>query len=189
MTGSRITRLGTLSLGVLILALAAGPTPAVAAPDFDGAADALVATAFDATGDLVGSAGLVSAAVLGAGGDLVALIDDNEVTRVVLRGVLSKAIRLTALGTSQMSTGALEGFRGEDFANFPEPAKDYLDPENFEVRVATLVEGVGALALGTVDILANPSLFILRLVGLTDQADSIAKFQTEYGGKWLGATK
>jgi hypothetical protein len=174
---------------VLAAALMATPATTRAAPDVDGAVDALIATPFDPLGDAVGALGLLSGSVLGLGGDMIAIVDDNEYTRIVLRGLFSTTIRRGALAISQMSTGGMEGARNENFDAFPESNAGYLDPENFSGRLDSAKMGLGAAGLGVVDIIANPLLFLTRLVGLEDQSNSLVQFQTDARNNWVGNAK
>jgi hypothetical protein len=160
-----------------------------AQPDIDGAVDALISTPFDTFGDVAGSAGMMFGALGGLTGDIVALVDDNEVTRVLLRGVFSTTIRRLSLSTSQTFTGAMEGMRAEDLNGLPEPIAHYMDPKDMSGRVDTFTKGLGALQLAVVDTVGNPTQFLMRLVGATSQADSVAKWQTDSRNNWVGAAR
>jgi hypothetical protein len=108
-----------------VLLLLAGR--AAAGPDPEGAVRALVATPFDVTGDAFGALGLVGASTLGLCGDGLSFLDANPVTKPILFGVMSGAVRRVALGLSQGSTGFLEGLRAEDVQRLPEPDAAYLE--------------------------------------------------------------
>ena len=167
----------------------------IAAPDLDGAANALVAAAFEPAGDALGGAGLVAASVVGGVGDLVALIDDNRYSGRVLHGVVSRNIDRAALGISNMLTGSLEGFRGEDFVGLPEQEGIYLGaPESAEARAntrgLTFARGIGALVPLTVaDAVSNPILMLAEIAGAKGPADSIESWQNGVAETVLGSRR
>lgn len=158
----------------LVLLLVAGR--AAAGPDPEGAVRALVATPFDVTGDAFGALGLVGASTLGLCGDGLSFLDANPVTKPILFGVMSGAIRRVALGLSQGSTGFLEGLRAEDVQRLPEPDAAYLENAPGVGRLDTALTGLGSLRLLVEDALAGPSLFALRAVGARGAADAVADF-------------
>jgi hypothetical protein len=142
-------------------------------------------------GDGAGAVGLLSAGMLGLGGDVVALVDDNEYSTIVLRGLFSKTIRRTALGISQMFSGGMEGMRGEDINGLPESMKGYTEPElgDLQSRLPTLERGLGSAGLAVVDGVCNPLLFLLRLAGVEDPAKAIVDSQVQARDRWVGTTK
>lgn len=189
-TLSQVTRGGrqiAIAAG-LLLGVAVG-SPALAAPDFDGAADALVSTPLDPAGDLLGAAGLLAAGGFGLAGDALALVDRNAYGELVLRGVLSTSLRRTALALSHMSTGALEGLRAEDLERFPEPAASYRDGGGPGERLDTAAAGLGAAGLALLDAAINPLLCFTRGVGLEGPAGALATYQTDARSAWLGTAK
>jgi hypothetical protein len=186
-----IRKLGTRVFIVAVLASALGVVPptARAASDVDGAVDALVSWAPDVFGDAFGAVGLVFAGVTGLARDGVGLVDDNDYTRVLLRGIFSKSLGRLGLGVSQMSSGAMEGLRAEDFTGLPEASKGYLAAGTVQGRVDTVSKGLGAAGLAVVDVIANPVLFLTRLAGLESQSKDIARTQTNVRNDWVGAVK
>ncbi len=165
--------LGRASLGCA-LALCVGAGRAAAGPDPEGAVRALVATPFGVAGDAIGAAGLIGASTLGLCGDGISLLDANPVTKPILFGVASGAVRRLALGLSQGSTGLLEGLRAEDIQRLPEPDAAYLENAPGVGRLDTALSGLGALRLLVEDALAGPALFALRVAGARGAADSVA---------------
>ncbi len=185
-------RRSALAVGLLLAGGVAAPAPLVAAPDLDGAVDALVSTPLDSAGDAVGGAGLFAAGLLGLVGDAVALLDRNAYGgEVLLRGILSTWLGRTALAISQTSTGALEGLRAEDLESFPEPPASYLEGHGSDagVRLDTLAAGLGAAGLALVDGVLNPLLFLTRSAGLEAPAAELAARQTDARDAWLGTAK
>jgi hypothetical protein len=170
----------------LALLLAMAPGSAKAAPDVDGAVSALIALPFDAAGDLFGAAGLMIAAVGGGVGDVVAIVDNNEYSGIVLRGLLSTPIRRLSLGVSRISSGVLEGFKNNEFDRFPEPASSYLGKDSLTMHDETFGAGLGAAGLSVVDALANTGLVLTRAVGANDQAKSLAEWQDGLRDRWIG---
>ena len=153
--------------------------PAQAGPDLDGSVRALASVPMDSAGDLFGGAGLATTAVVGLTGDIVAAIDHNEYSRIVLRGVLSTPIRRLALGLSQMSSGILEGFSNADFEYYPEAEARYLNPPGLEPRTWTFRGGLGAVVLSVVDAIGNTGQFLLRAPGAGSTADSLEQMQQD----------
>ncbi len=98
----------TLAIGVL-------PAQAQAAPDIDGAVASLIAIPLDFFGNALGAMGLVFGSAGGVAGDIVAVVDNNEYTSILLRGLLSTPIKRLSMGVSQLSTGGMEGLRGDWF--------------------------------------------------------------------------
>ena len=158
----------------LVLALASGR--AAAGPDPEAAARALFATPFRVAGDAFGAAGLLGASALGLCGDGLSILDANPVTKPILFGVASGAVRRVALGLSQGSTGFLEGLRAEDIQRLPEPDAAYLENAPGVGRLDTALTGFGSVRLLVEDALAGPTLFALRAVGARGAADSVADF-------------
>jgi hypothetical protein len=184
------SRRGRCRVAWFVAALLLVSGPAFAGPDPDGAVDALISTPLDPIGDAVGAAGLMTASVIGLAGDTLALLDRNPYGgEFVLRGILSRPVRRTAVVLSQTSTGMLEGFRADDFDRFPEPADTYLDAKDATARVDTAVAALGCLGLVPLDALANPALFLTRASGLTGAADAVEHFQTNKRTDWVGAAQ
>jgi len=189
MTTPRIPERPSISMGCMVALVASlwlCPGGAAAGPDIDGAVDALISTPLDTTGSVVGSAGLIMGALGGTVGDLVSFIDDNQYSRIVLRGLVSKTIQRISLGISQLSTGALEGFRAEDLKNYPESASAYTENRNPTERLDTLGAGVGGTYVAVTDAVGGPLVMLLRGVGLTDQAGSIANWQSTVRERYFG---
>ncbi len=146
------------------------PVTAEAGPDVGGAVDSLASTALDPAGDLIGGGSLISASLIGIVGDIVSVLDDNNVVEPFLGGLISQPIRRVALGISQMGTGALEGFHAGDRKNLPEAAGNYLDPQGdagavVETRVKTFAMGIGAIPVAVVDLLTDAGMIFTKLVG------------------------
>jgi hypothetical protein len=171
--GSRIGP-GRASLVVGLWCLLALPVrPAHAAPDPLGALRDLGQTPLDLAGNAVGAAGLTGASLLGLTGDVVSEIDDNRVTRPVLRGVLSGAVHRIAYGLSWSSTRFLELARREDIERLPEASATYLEAEKGAGRLDTFTTGLGCLWLAVGDVIAAPALVLLRASGASGTADGI----------------
>jgi hypothetical protein len=158
----------------LLLMLVAGR--AAAGPDPEGAVRALVATPFAVAGDAIGAVGLVGASAVGLCGDGLSLVDANPVTKPILFGVASGAVRRVALGLSQGSTGFLEGLRAEDIQRLPEPDAAYLENAPGVGRLDTALTGLGSVRLLVEDALTGPALFALRAVGARGPADAVSDF-------------
>lgn len=172
----------------LICALGLAVTPARAAPDVDGALAALVAGPLDTTGDLIGSAGLMTAGVTGLAGDGIALLDDNRYTGLVLRGFASGLVHRLAMGISWTATGALEGLRGEDVERLPEAAATYLMAAPGVGRFDTIFTGVQALELAIEDALLHPLVFVLHATGVNDTAGRLSRRLEDSRDRALGPT-
>ncbi|HTO08560.1 MAG TPA: hypothetical protein VMR86_16045 [Myxococcota bacterium] len=170
----------------LVACLLALAPQAHAGPDPGGALRALLATPFRVTGDALGAAGLVTASAVGFLGDTLALADANRFTEPVLFGLVSGAVRRTALGVSQLSTGALEGLRAEDVERLPEPREAYLDNAFGAGRLDTALTGLGALRLGLEDAFAGPALFAVRMAGAGSAAAAVAGFTRDERIRVLG---
>ncbi len=171
---------------VLGLSLWVLPGGARAGPDIDGAVDALISWPLNTTGSVAGSAGLITASVAGTVGDLVALIDDNRYSRVVLRGLFSKTILRLSLGVSQTFTGAMEGLRADDFERFPEAASAYMDAKEITGRLDTLGAGVGTIYVAITDAVGLPLLVLTRGAGIEGATDSIEGWQKNVRERYLG---
>jgi hypothetical protein len=184
MSRSSIRFIGGAALAALLLWTA----PASADPDLDGSVKALAAVPADATGDFFGGAGMVLTSLVGLTGDAVAVVDNNEYSRIVLRGLLSTPIRRLALGLSQMSTGTLEGFGNVDHERYPQDESTYLKVD-LQNRVWTFRAGLGAVVLTAVDVAGGFGQFLLRAPGATATADSIARFQTDTRTSLVGPHK
>ena len=178
--------------GVFALSLSFAGTSNAAAPDTSGVVDPLVSTSFAPVGDAVGGVGLIGASVIGGVGDLVALVDDNRYSAYVTNGVVSRHIDRASLGLSNMSTGLLEGFRGEDRASIPESPVTYTGaPDSIESRVSTraitFARGIGALIpLTAADAVGNPLLTLARLSPTEQPAHSIESWKTDLADLVLG---
>jgi hypothetical protein len=165
-------------LGLLVL-LAILPARGWAGPDPLGAVTALVQGTSRAAGDLIGGAGLVGAAGIALVGDGIALLDDNRLTRPVLRGVLSGATHHAALAVSWSFTGVLEALRAEDIERLPEAIETYRSAAPFVGRLDTALSGGAAIRLGVGDLSCAPVLSLLRLVGADAQASALARRRIE----------
>ena len=159
---------------------------AAASPDPDGAISALIDWPLKTAGDLAGSVGLIGGGLCGGAGDGIALIDDNPYTRVVLRGAFSQSLRRLALGWSNLFTGGLEGLRAEDLERYPESAESHLSPDNAQVRIDPVLDGLGGGYVGITDFVGQPLLVILRGVGAAGPAASIEGWQTKVRERYFG---
>ena len=155
------------------------PARGWAGPDPLGAVAALAQGSSRAAGDVIGGAGLVGAAGIALGGDGIALLDDNRLTRPALRGVLSGATHHAALAVSWSSTGVLEALRAEDIERLPEAIETYRSAAPFVGRLDTALSGAAALRLGVGDVCWAPVLSLLRLVGADEQASALIRRRTE----------
>ncbi len=187
MTYPRFRRL-SLTLAFTVFCFSSVSSPAHAGPDLDGAVKALAAVPADGIGDAVGGAGLVAASVLGFGANLVAAIDNNSHSHVILRGLVSTPLRRLALGMSRTSSGILEGFSNDDYEYYPQDESVYLKA-NLQKRFWTLRGGLGAMVLSVVDTLGNTGQFLLRLPGAGEAADSLARIQTDARTRLVGPAK
>ncbi len=163
----------------LVLSLALAPDPGAAG-------SALVDSALRATGDVAGSAGLLTGAAVACAGDLVSLVDDNRLTRPVLHGLLSRPTHRVAMALSWGGTSLLEGLRGEDIERLPEAAPTYLEAAPFVGRVDTALSGAGALWLAVYDVATAPPLAGLRLLGTHGPADALERARTDARVRALG---
>ena len=159
------------------LAMVVVPARVEAAPDVDGAVDALISLPFDTFGNAIGATGLIFASVGGLTGDIVAIVDNNEYTSILLRGLLSTPIKRMSSSVSQLSTGAMEGMRDEDFADFPQASSIYTGSEGMMKHVSTFGTGLGATVLVVTDALSGTGLFLTRAVGANGVADDLAAWQ------------
>lgn len=182
--GKALTRFLCQALAAALILAAAGP--AHSGPDLGSAAAALVATPFRVAGDLVGTAGLTAASVVGLLSDGIALIDANRYTTPVLRGIPSGLVRRVALALSQGSTGLMEGLRAEDVERLPEPSAAYLQNAPGAGRLDTLFTGLGSLRLAFEDALGGPALVILHVFGANETARWIADGQRDERIRVLG---
>ena len=165
------------SVVAAVLALAVVPARVEAAPDVDGAVDAFWSIPFDSLGNAFGAAGLMMASVGGLAGDIVAIVDNNEYTSILLRGLLSTPIKRMSSGLSQLSTGAMEGMRDDDFADFPQASSTYTGSEGMMKHASTFGSGLGAGVLVVTDALSNTGLFLTRAVGANGLAGDLAAWQ------------
>ena len=175
--------------GLLAASLVSLPGTAAAGPDFDGAVDAVVSWPLVTAGNAFGSMGLVASSVGGAAGDAIALLDDNEYTRIVFRGIFSTTIRRVFLGASNASTGVLAGQRAENLTNSPADAGDCLDPEGLSDRLDSLEAGLGGVYVTAIDFVTGPVLFLTRAVGLTGVADDVTEFKDSRRKRYFGPLK
>jgi hypothetical protein len=180
----RTRALGLLGLASLLWAAAARAAPDV--PDADAALGALAGTPLRVAGDAVGGAGLVSAAALGLAGDAVALLDDNRVSRVVLRGFASGLVDRLALGVSWTGTGVLEGLRAEDIERLPESMATYLEAAPGLGHLDTLFSGLMAFGLGVRDAVLGPTAFALYATGFNARAQQVETRLDEARTRALG---
>ena len=177
-------------IAVVVASLCIAPIGAKAAPDVDGAVDALIATPYNVIGDWGASFGLVSASVGGALGDVLALVDDNEYSRVLLRGIFSKMTYRLSQTVSYTFTGMLEGARSENFAAFPESDQMYGgDTGGVEARMRTLTKGLGAAVLGLADGAVGIPLAIMRGFGEERTARKLSSWQREMRDKLVGTVR
>ena len=176
---------------VLAVALWALPGDATAGPDIDGAVDALISWPITTAGDVAGSAGLITSSVAGTVGDLVALIDDNEYSRVLLRGLVSKTIHRLALGLSQTFTGSMEGHRAQDFERYPEAIAAHMDAEAKDMsgRLDSLSAGVGGIYVAITDAVGLPLLVLSRGAGIQGATDPIEGWQKKARERYLGPVR
>ncbi len=162
------------------------PARVEAAPDIDGAVDALISLPYNFFGNAIGAAGLIFASVGGLTGDIVAIVDNNEYSSILLRGLLSTPIKRLSLGLSQLSTGAMEGMRDDDFADFPQPSSAYTGSEGMMKHGSTFVTGLGAAVLIVTDGVLNVGLFLTRAVGANDLAGDLAGWQDDVRDDCVG---
>ncbi len=184
----RVLRIPTLA-AALAISLAVVPGVAKAGPDIDGAVDALISWPFNVFGDLAGAAGLMTAAVGGGAGDIVAIVDEHEVGRLLLRGVVSTTAYRLSLTTSRFATGAMEGARGENIVGITEPIGRYNHDQKMDVRVDTFKKGFGSAGLAVVDFIAGPFLVLSRCFGAAEQASQLDKWQTDSRNDWVGKAR
>ena len=187
MTPIRAFRRATIG-AVVAAALAIGvvPAQAEAAPDVDGAVSALIALPFDFAGNALGAVGLLTAGAGGVVGDIVAVVDNNEYSSILLRGILSTPIKRLSMGIGQMSTGGMEGLRGEDLADFPQAASMYLGKDSVMQHMGSFGQGLGATGLVVVDTLSNTGLFLTRAVGANETAGNLEGWQTDMRDSFVG---
>jgi hypothetical protein len=169
-------------LRALALALALGASRGEAAPEPAAGLVDLARAPLAVSGDLVGGAGLLGAALLATLGDGIALLDDNR----VLRGFASGGVRLVARGVSWGGTQGLELLRGEDVERWPEPVAAYRDAAPFAGRLDTAASGAGALGLALRDALLGPPAALLRAAGAQGAARSLAQNRREAALRTLG---
>lgn len=179
-----LTCAAVLAAGLCIL-----PGNAKAGPDIDGAVDALISWPISTLGDVAGSAGLITASVTGTLGDLVAFVDDNKYSRVVLRGLFSKTIYRLSLGVSQTFTGAMEGMRAQDFERYPEPISAYMDTKDPSERLDALSAGVGGIYVAITDAVGLPLLVLTRGAGIQGATDGIEGWQKKVRERYLGPVR
>lgn len=161
--------------GTLLLATAiAHAGPAVAVPDLAGSIEVAARLPGQLAGDIVGGAGLISAATLALAADGLALLDANPVSRPVLRGFFSQVGHRAAMALSWTASGALEGLRGEDIERLPEAPATYLTAAPGVGRVDTALSGVAALGLAVHDAISGPALVLLRAIGSESLAARLA---------------
>ena len=190
MTALNIAKLLSLTCAaVLAVGLWVLPGNAKAGPDIDGAVDALISWPMITLGDVAGSAGLITASVTGTLGDLVAFVDDNKYSRVVLRGLFSTSIYRLSLGVSQTFTGAMEGMRAQDFERYPEPISAYMDTKDPTERLDALSAGVGGIYVAITDAVGLPLLVLTRGAGVQGATDGIESWQKKVREGYLGPVR
>lgn len=186
---SRVRSSGTYPYTVLVAALLAAfamPVSARAAPDPVRAIESLVRGPLRVSGDLVGGLGLCLASGVALLSDGVSWIDDNRLTRPLLRGALSRGGHYAALGISHGSTGILELLRGEDIERLPEARATYLEAAPGYGRWTTFATGLAALELGIGDGLATVPLALLYAGGAETWAARLARRREEARTRGLG---
>jgi hypothetical protein len=171
---------------LLLLALLATPDVPRAAPDPVAGTAALLATPFEVTGDLLGGAGLIGAALVAGVGDVVALADRNRVTEPLLRGAVSRTVQTLAFALSWSTTRGLELLRRQNVERLPEPFGAYVDVAPFAGRFDTARSGVAALGLALRDSWSGPTLAAAHLVGASGTADALAQGRHEARVRALG---
>ncbi len=190
MTTLNISKLLSITCGaVLAVGLWVLPGNAKAGPDIDGAVDALISWPISTFGTVAGSAGLITAAVTGSLGDLVALVDDNRYSRIVLRGLFSTTIYRLSLGVSQTFTGAMEGMRAQDFERYPEAISLYMDTNDPSERLDTLSAGVGGIYVAITDALGLPLLVLTRGAGIQGATNGIEGWQKNVRERYMGPVR
>jgi hypothetical protein len=120
-------------------------------------------------GNLLGAAGLITAASVATLGDGIALVDRNRVSR----GVFSASIHRVAEALSWTGTSALELLRGEDVERWPEATATYRLADPFIGRLDTSLSGLAALRLAVTDALLAPLGGAANLVGASTWADRV----------------
>ncbi len=171
---------------LLFLVLWTIPPAAWAGPDLPGALRTLIGAPLVMMGDAGGGLGLIGASLIATSGDVVSLVDDNRATAPILGGALSTGIQRIGLGLSGLSTGLLEGLRGEDVERLPEPPEHYLDTEPGFGRLDTALSGFGALRLAILDTLSAPLLFGSQLAGASTLSERLEHWRHEARVNALG---
>ena len=146
----------------------------------------MLATPVDVAGDLVAGIGLLGASLIAAGGDAVALVDNNRWTAPLLRGSASTTLHAVAFALAWGSTRTLERMRLEDIERLPEPAAAYFDVAPFAGRFDTAASGVSALALAVDDLWSGPALGLLRAAGARDTSNALEQARLENRIRALG---
>ncbi len=162
-----------IACGLTLICLAYPATDAAAKPRIGKALGTTLVAPLIILGDLGGGLGLVSASIVGLAGDSIAAIDDNRITHPVLKGFVSQPLKRVGLGISHLSTGWLEGLRGEDIERLPESQAAYLEAAPVMGRIETFSTGVRALGLGVHDLITAPLWFGAELVGIERWRTSI----------------
>lgn len=162
-----------ISCGLLLICLVYPLTDAAAKPRIGNALGMTLVAPLIVLGDLGGGLGLVSASISGLAGDGIALVDDNALTQSVLHGFLSQPVKRVGLGISRLSTGWLEGLRGEDIERLPESQAAYLVAAPVIGRIETFSTGARALGLGVYDLATTPIWFGAELIGIERWRTSI----------------
>jgi hypothetical protein len=152
--------------------------PARAAPDLPGAGRALVATPFQVSGDVVGGIGLLAAGLVATVGDAVSLVDANPLTQPVLRGAVSGAVQRIAFATGWVGSRSMEALRQEDIERLPQLLPAYGGAP-FRGRLSQVGDGLGAFRLAIHDVLAGPTLTLLRAAGARGWSENLARRRQE----------
>lgn len=164
---------------MLALVLLCTPGRSAAAPDLLGAGEALLATPFQVTGTLLGGVSLIGAALIGTAGDTVSLLDRNRVTEPVLGGIASGSIHTIAWGLQWGGTRSMELLRREDIERLPEPLAAYWDTARYAGRFDSAASGFRALGLAVNDLVAGPSLAVLRASGARGTSERLASWRRD----------
>lgn len=171
---------------LLLLALLAAPGVPRAAPDPLAGTAALLATPFEVSGDLLGGAGLIGAALVASVGDVVALADRNRVTEPLLRGAASRTVQTLAFALSWSTTRGLEVLRRENVERLPEPFGAYVDVAPFAGRFDTARSGAAALGLALRDTWSGPALAAAHMIGARGTANALTRGRHEARVRALG---
>ena len=171
---------------IVVGAVALSTAPAAGAePDPEGALRSLLSIPLDTAGDALGAGGLVGAAVIAIDADVVALVDDNGLTRSFLRGFASTPLRHTAGALSEFATAAVSGLHTPDADRCSESTPTDLRPGHGESHLGTVGRAFGAIGLIAVDSFANAGRLVTHAVGANSAAERLARAQTELRKGWV----